>query len=85
MTGAVPRPGRHRRPCCFCRVHPADVRDRETGRLWCLGCAADLVHAGDPITEWDELDAGSRYGELLSRHGRGLYTAFRTDHRPGSL
>ncbi|WP_328914052.1 MULTISPECIES: hypothetical protein [unclassified Streptomyces] len=66
--------GRHRRPCTFCRVHPADLRDHETGLVWCLGCAVELVHAGDPVTDYVEFDEGDRYADLLNRHGRGLYT-----------
>ncbi|MEU6852528.1 hypothetical protein ABZ901_21725 [Actinacidiphila alni] len=75
--------GKHRRPCGFCRIHPADLRDRETGLVWCLGCASDLIHAGDPITDYEEFDAGDRYGDLLARHGSGLYTAFRRRGGPG--
>lgn len=76
-----PRRGKHRRPCTFCRVYPADLRDRETGLFWCLGCAKELVHAGDPITDYEEFDEGDGYRDLLTRHGSGLYSVY---HRGGS-
>jgi len=75
--------GKHRRPCFFCRVHPADVRDRDTGLSWCLGCAADLIHTGQAILDYDEFDEGDRYRDLLDLHGRGLYTAFPRHGHPG--
>lgn len=76
MTG-----GRHRRPCNFCKVHAAEIKDTETGLYWCLGCATDLIHAGDAITEYTEFDEGNRYKALLAKHGGGLFTRFRPRQR----
>ncbi|MBY8886714.1 hypothetical protein K7472_17840 [Streptomyces sp. PTM05] len=73
---ASPRRGRHRRTCSFCSLHPAVVRDLETDLVWCEGCATDLIHAGDPIEDYQELD-DDLYAGLLQTHGRGRFTSLR--------
>ena len=62
----TPAGGRHRRPCAFCTVYPAQLRDADTGRDWCIGCATDLIHTGDPIVCFMEFD-GDEYAMLLHR------------------
>jgi hypothetical protein len=69
--------GRHRRTCCYCKVHPAGVRDLETGQDWCLGCARDLVHAGDPIETFREFDEGEAYANYLKDNGTSLFLNLR--------
>ncbi|MCM2419718.1 hypothetical protein [Streptomyces sp. RKAG293] len=78
MTDRPASGGKHRRPCSFCTVHPADLRDLETGKDWCLGCAKSLILAGDAITDYEEFDEGDRYKHLLADHGSGLFTRFRS-------
>lgn len=78
MTERQAARGKHRRPCSFCTVHPADLRDLDTGDDWCLGCARSLILAGDAITHYEEFDEGHRYKSLLDEHGAGLFTRFRS-------
>jgi hypothetical protein len=58
--------GKRRLTCSFCHRHPATIRDLTTNRPWCVGCATDTVHAGDPITYYTETD-GEAYTMLLAR------------------
>ena len=58
--------GKHGLACSFCRKHPATIRDLTTHRPWCVGCAKDTVHAGDPITYFRETD-GEAYTMFLAR------------------
>ncbi|WP_370094366.1 hypothetical protein [Streptacidiphilus sp. MAP12-20] len=50
--------------------------DRDTGRAWCLRCASDLIHTGDPILCFYGAGALAYEVELCSRRiGRRFATA----------
>ncbi|WP_370094368.1 hypothetical protein [Streptacidiphilus sp. MAP12-20] len=53
--------------CWFCKVHAAILRDADTLLVWCLGCARDLFHVGDPVVCFTEFDGDSYALELAQR------------------
>lgn len=53
---------------------PAVIIDAETSSPWCLGCALDLLKAGEPVTDYTELNGGAMYTSEL---GRGTTSTLR--------
>lgn len=53
-------------PNCGTCGQAAVIVDRETGSPWCLGCATNLVRAGEPITDYIALDGADAYEQLLA-------------------
>jgi hypothetical protein len=60
-----------RHPVCGQCLTPAVIRDRATRLYWCLGCAVTLLRAGDPVTDYEELDGGAQYAAELARGTSG--------------
>lgn len=46
---------------------PAVIIDHDTRSPWCLGCALDLLKAGEPVTDYTELNGGAMYTAELAR------------------
>ena len=61
-------------PDCGSCGQSAVIIDSETRSPWCLGCALDLLKAGDAITDYTELNGGAMYTSEL---GRGTTSTLR--------
>jgi hypothetical protein len=44
------------------------LRDLDTGQVWCIGCAVQLIDIGDPIECFEEFD-GDSYTLTLAHRG----------------